>query len=119
MSSPGRPPKKSTKGKRKATRINSSSDESEEDDDDDDSAEEEEADPFRAAMLDKLKDFENSAKMTGMINLLTLWKEETPGDKVVVYSQWTSCMDCELLCCKFVLCPQGTHTDVYSARSCT
>ncbi|KAG8989210.1 hypothetical protein FRB90_002355, partial [Tulasnella sp. 427] len=49
--------------------------------------------PFRAEMLDQVSDFENSAKMNKMIELLNQWREEAPDDKVVIYSQWTKCID--------------------------
>lgn len=49
--------------------------------------------PFKANMLDEVSDFENSAKMNSMMDLLKQWREETPDDKVVIYSQWTKCID--------------------------
>ncbi|KAG8985076.1 hypothetical protein FRB90_004949, partial [Tulasnella sp. 427] len=49
--------------------------------------------PFKAEMLDQVSDFENSAKMNKMIELLNQWREEAPDDQVVIYSQWTKCID--------------------------
>ncbi|GJJ08897.1 hypothetical protein Clacol_003117 [Clathrus columnatus] len=37
--------------------------------------------------------FEPSAKMLSMIGLLKQWKQESPDDKIICYSQWTSMLD--------------------------
>ncbi|KAG8885314.1 hypothetical protein FRB98_001853 [Tulasnella sp. 332] len=61
------------------------------DDSDDDS--EEEAKAFRPSMLDGLRDFESSAKMQRMVDLLKQWMDDEPEDKVIIFSQWTMCLD--------------------------
>lgn len=93
IKSPGKPLRSKSKGK--STRVDSSDDDSMNDSDSDvDSDDSDAPNPFKADMLNKIRDFENSAKMNCMINLLRQWKDETPEDKVVIYSQWTSCMTC-------------------------
>ena len=88
------------KSKAKAKRViedssdDNSMDDDEDDDDDDDSKEEDPSNVFTAAMLNDFQDFERSAKMQKMVELLIQWKNEAPDDKVIIYSQWTSCMDC-------------------------
>ncbi|KAG8863478.1 hypothetical protein FRB96_008218 [Tulasnella sp. 330] len=64
---------------------------SDHDDSDDDS--EEEAKAFRPSMLDGLRDFESSAKMQRMVDLLKQWMDDEPEDKVIIFSQWTMCLD--------------------------
>ncbi|KAG8956394.1 hypothetical protein FRC04_004475 [Tulasnella sp. 424] len=82
--------KPDVKGKGKAITIDSSSSDSSSDSD---SGFDDALNPFRADMLDQVSDFENSAKMNSMMDLLKQWREETPDDKVVIYSQWTKCID--------------------------
>lgn len=95
-------PKKGSKAQGKKTSRgeqidDSSSDRDSMDDDDEtvDDSDEEAENPFKADMLDGFKDFVDSAKTTEMIRLLQEWRADAPDDKTVVYSQWTSCMDCE------------------------
>lgn len=84
--------KPDVKGKGKTLMIDSSSSDSSSDSDCDF---DEVPNPFKADMLDQVSDFENSAKMNWMMDLLKQWREETPDDKVIIYSQWTKCIDCE------------------------
>lgn len=79
-------------GKQKAAFSDLSDVDSSDDDDSDDDSEEE-AKAFRPAMLDRMQDFESSAKMQRMVDLLKQWMDEEPDDKVIVYSQWTKCLD--------------------------
>ncbi|KAG8909354.1 hypothetical protein FRC01_006993 [Tulasnella sp. 417] len=85
-----KPTKPDVKGKGKAIVIDFSDSASSSDSD---SSLDEASNPFKADMLDQVSDFENSAKMNSMMDLLNQWREEAPDDKVIIYSQWTKCID--------------------------
>ncbi|KAG8970320.1 hypothetical protein FRC03_009593 [Tulasnella sp. 419] len=73
--------------------VDSSDQESDDDDDSEDDSDEDDGPAFDPRILDGFSQFEASAKMLKMVELLKQWYEESPEDKVIVYSQWTSCMD--------------------------
>ncbi|KAG8906658.1 hypothetical protein FRB99_006359 [Tulasnella sp. 403] len=56
-------------------------------------SDEEDENPFEAKMLKTFSEIELSAKMLKMLDLLKQWHDESPDDKTIIYSQWTSCMD--------------------------
>ena len=92
MASPSVKFSKKSKGKAVATDI---------DDDNDsmmsdyDTEEEDTEGAFQPHMLNGVSEFENSAKIQQMIELLQTWREQNPDDKTVIYSQWTTCLNCE------------------------
>lgn len=94
----GKRPDPKGKGKQKAYSDSSDQDVTSSDSEsgsESDSVDDREA--FKANMLDEFQDFESSAKMRRMVELLQQWLDEAPDDKVVIYSQWTSCLNCERL----------------------
>lgn len=83
-----------SRGKRKALSDSSGADDSESGSGSEDDSDEDE-DAFRPDMLDGMRDFESSAKMRKMVEMIQEWADEAPDDKVIIYSQWTSCLTCK------------------------
>ncbi|KAG9008236.1 hypothetical protein FRB94_013596 [Tulasnella sp. JGI-2019a] len=81
------------KGKQKAWSNSSSVKSFSDSDSSSDLDQEDDPKAFRPGMLNAMQDFQSSAKMQKMVDLLKQWMDNDPDDKVIIYSQWIKCLD--------------------------